>query len=218
MKDVNESKTSRTNETASSISDLDQQLLLYAWDELPADRRAAIERRLKSEPELRAQADALRATRAATEAMFSAADALDPIDVRVRGMERSTSRLLKQWQVDRLTQKTGDSANAARTRFRRVPLWMFPLSAAAAVLLVLGVWSLVLRSDSIDPPGSSPIAQDDDEGEDDADNRDANATIGQLAIAAAPSWNPLSDVGNSGEIDEMDREFARLEVLHYTLR
>jgi hypothetical protein len=198
-------------------SALDQELVLYVWDELPAAQRLALDQKISSDPALRNKVEALRATQGVIATGFAALDQVDSIDVRLHGIDRTTTRMMRQWQVDRLTRKP-DAPGVARTRFRRVPLWMFPLSAAAAVLLVLGVWSLVLQNGSDSPSSPSEIVRGVDDTEGDVSNaagEDGNSPGGQFATA---SWNPLSGVDNSGEIEALDRDFARLEVLHYTLR
>lgn len=141
--------------------DLDLQLLLYASDELAQPQRAAVERLLAGDPEARRRLEAVRAAMAASSAHLSALDAAEPIDLRVRGIERALPRMLRQWQVDRAVREAavrtagdGTGGSRAAARIRRVPMWLYPLATAAAVLLVLGVWSLVL-SDEPDGGGDA---------------------------------------------------------------
>lgn len=183
--------------------DFDLQLLLYAGDELPPAARAAVERRLSGDPEAQRRLEALRQTIDATAEGLAAMDAAEPIDLRVRGIERSIPRLIRQWQVDRATlsdkQRDARGGAAGSAHLRRVPVWLYPLATAAAVLLVLGVWSLVLSEEDAASPlagdsglhpsiphdglGPAAIAMDDG---DDADSTGAPESVpGQGPIADA---------------------------------
>ncbi len=137
------------------------QLLLYLAGELSPGERHAIESKLAGDGALRQELDALRTAESAINQGLSSLDAQEPIDARMRSVDRQVSRLLSQWQVDRLTQT---AQPATSRRIRRVPVWLYPLSAAALVMVCLGVWylsfdrnadgTLVMSNDDLDLPSS----------------------------------------------------------------
>lgn len=202
------------------------QLLLYLAGELPEPQRAALDRRLATDEALRADLDDLRASHEAFTAGLAAADAAEPIDVRLRGIDRGMARVFKQWNVDRLRAKPLSAGDAGLARFRRVPIWLYPLAAAAAVALMLGVWSLAVRD-----PSGTPIttvnAEEDDEGEQDpapslpdpagvaGGPRPGEAVpdeIGQQVASLA--WNPLGDVG-AESLASLERDLEAMRMLDY---
>jgi hypothetical protein len=206
------------------------QLLLYVSGELPDGQRQAIDRQLQADPALRRELERLRAVESSIRTTLSEADAGEPIDVRLRGIDREMSRLLRQWNVDRVTARpTVDDVH--RTPFRRVPLWLYPLAAAAAVALLLGVWSLVLRE-----PTAVPIAGIDTPEQ--PDDNDPTANPGPDLVAdrgfdfanlttdgdepdeftehlAAVEWNPLGDVGGDS-LATLERDYHSLQLMEYS--
>lgn len=115
------------------------QLLLYLAGELPPTEQRAIESKLAGDAALRQELDTLRSAESALNQGLSSLDAQEPVDVRLRSVDRQMSRLLSQWQVSRLTQTALPETSR---RNRRVPVWLYPLSAAALVMVCLGVWYL----------------------------------------------------------------------------
>lgn len=112
--------------------------LLYLSGEMPPAERRAFELELSRDAGLQRELETLREAEAAFNQGLSSLDAAEPIDARVRSAERQWSRSLAQWQVNRLSETT----EPAVIRLKRFPLWLYPLSAAAVVLIALGGWYL----------------------------------------------------------------------------
>lgn len=143
------------HDTPTTLSVEQQQLLLYLAGELPADQARAIDTRLASDAALRAELESLRAAEAMLHQGLRTADAAEPIDAHLRLIDRGVGRMLQQWQVDRATRPT--VATQAR-KSRRLPLWLYPLTAAAIVAVGLGTWSLTLGPDNEGPaPGATAV-------------------------------------------------------------
>jgi len=130
-------------------------LLMYLADELPADDRVEVEQMLASDAGLRAELESLGATHAAVMSGLSKFDKATPLPVSESVAARSISRLMKQWQIDRLARQPA----AAPRRAWRVPWWVYSGSVAAAVLLAVVAW-WGLKSDVVqvaDPRGTENV-------------------------------------------------------------
>jgi hypothetical protein len=171
-------------------------LLLYLSNEMSLNERRALENRLAGDTALRRQLEALQETEAAVNQGLSALDASDAIDNRARAAERQVARALAQWQVDRLARP---AAADTRTKIRRVPVWLYPLSAAAVVMVCLGLWYLSFDrnddgslADGFEPPTNMELTIPDDE-----------EPTPDLELA-------VTDGGSFGELEE---EMAKLITL-----
>jgi hypothetical protein len=166
-------------------------LLLYLSGELPPRDASALERRLAAEPALRDELDALRQVHVELNRAFAAADAAEPIDARVRSAERLAARVVAQWQVDRATARRTAAAAAPRRAARNVPVWLYPLSAAALVMVGLGVWSL-----SVNDPAVTSL-------DDGIAGVDHAPPVGQGAAAdLLPEWM-YEGIASHGDGDEL---------------
>lgn len=180
------------------------ELLLYLAEELPADRRAAMTRRLAGDASLRARLDALRIAQDSVAAHLAATDRAEPIDIRLRGIERNMSRMLRQWQVDRAV-RAAQPASASRQGHRRVPFWLYPLATAAVVLVTLGLWSLTVKQDD----GAGAMA----------DNSDDPASQPFYAAILPGGDEPATDPADASDsLATLERDFARYQAINFALQ
>lgn len=120
------------------ITDDESLLMLYLVDELPVADRAAVDQRLSVDPSLRQHLDKMQAAYASTNELLTAGDKATPLPVSAGVATRRVSRLIRQWQVDRVVSpREVDEARAAGLRY---PWWIYPTSAAAALFLAFLVW------------------------------------------------------------------------------
>lgn len=119
------------------------QLLLYLAGELSASERRALEAKLAADASLRQQLVDLQRVETSINQTLSSIDAADMLQSRLPSIERQVSRTIAQWNVDR---HAPSAPLIARTRIKRVPLWMYPLAAAAMVMVGLGIWWLSLEA------------------------------------------------------------------------
>jgi anti-sigma factor RsiW len=171
-------------------------LMLYLAGEMSSQERRSFEAVLAQDARLRQELDVLRQIESGVNKSLSAADASESISGRLPVIEKHVARALAQWQVDRLTL----SAPAVpRTRIRRVPVWLYPLSAAAAVMVCLGVWWLSLETENVAQQPLNPppafLSGDPD----------------------APFDLSLADVG-SDTFSDLERDMAMLQTLNETLQ
>src|SRR5689334_12962960 len=83
----------------------DAVLLMYLADELPADASIGVEQMLASDPSLRAVLEKLRESH---DTVIHALDHLDkatPLSISTPVAARQMSRLMNQWNVDRLARQ-----------------------------------------------------------------------------------------------------------------
>ena len=113
-------------------------LLMYLADELPAEDRAEVEQLLAVDAGLRAELERLREAMDLSVDAIREVDRFTPLPVPRPVALRRMSRVVRQWQVARLT-KAHDEADEPR-RGLRYPWWTYPLATAAAVLLAFLVW------------------------------------------------------------------------------
>jgi hypothetical protein len=111
-------------------------LMMYLSDELPAEDRAEVERRLAADPAMRAQWDRLREAHAGFAAAMPALDRATRLPAPEAVGVRRVLRAVRQWQADRVARPV---APAATPPFR-FPVWAYPLAAAAAVVVAFVVW------------------------------------------------------------------------------
>ena len=127
--------------------DRDSILTLYVADELGHDDRAAVERMLAGDAEMRAELEALRQAWSAADADFVAADERLALPVASQSAERRVSRMLRQWHAESLA--LGPAKDEGKTG-RKFPWWAYPTAAAACLALGALVWweNQPIRSDA----------------------------------------------------------------------
>jgi hypothetical protein len=121
-------------------------LLLYVCGELPEDDRAEVEQMLASDGNLRLELEVIRSSLAESMQAVSAVDLLEPISSSAESVSiRNAGRLIKQWKVDKLRAQTVEPVRKAL----RYPMWVYPTSAVASILVgVLVWWGMSAPSDS----------------------------------------------------------------------
>jgi anti-sigma factor RsiW len=113
-------------------------LLMYLTEELPTEDRAQVEQMLARDAGLRAELEQIRALYAGAMGRLDELEAAHESGVSQATSLRNVSRLMKQWQVNRLV-----SAPLQMPRkTRHVGMWMIPASVAAAAILVIGWWAM----------------------------------------------------------------------------
>ncbi|HRK30585.1 MAG TPA: hypothetical protein PLD59_05855 [Tepidisphaeraceae bacterium] len=179
------------------------QLLLYLANEMPPAPRQALEKRLEADADLRDHLAALREADSSLNQGLAGLDAAEPIEVRLRSAERETVRSLRQWHIDRSINQTPQSA---RLRVRRVPFWLYPLTAAAVVLVGLGLWYL-----SFDRNADGTLAHHDD------------SDTPRMPVWDAPDDNEAAPdielaVRDSDSFGELEEEMSKLIALSRALQ
>ena len=114
-------------------------LLMYLADELGADDRREVEQMLARDAALRAELEKIRSAQDAVMAAIGAMDQANPLRVSTPVAVRQVSRLMKQWQVDRLSRRPMEIGKSGPN----FPWWAYPTAAtgvAAMVLIGLMVW------------------------------------------------------------------------------
>src|SRR5688572_32911208 len=112
----------------------DAVLMMYLADELPTEDRARVERILADDAAMRDELDRLRAAQESVDGALAGADAARPLPGSEAAGVRQVGRMIRHWQVERLTRAAGaHDRNAPRAL--RFPYWSYPLAAAAAVTL-----------------------------------------------------------------------------------
>ncbi|HMB96783.1 MAG TPA: hypothetical protein VKK61_12140 [Tepidisphaeraceae bacterium] len=114
-------------------------LLMYLADELPPADRAAIEARLASDENLRAEMEKLRATQESIGQSLIALDAAHPLAEKIIPVQRKLFRSFAQWQTDRAARQTTDISHRKRPSAWELR-WLFPIASAAAAIIVLIIW------------------------------------------------------------------------------
>jgi hypothetical protein len=129
-------------------------LLMYLGGELPPGDRDEVEQMLASDPNLRGELDALRATQEQLTGFFSRADAATPLPLARPVAVRQVARAIRQWQDDR-----AGAARAESRRRIRLPWWVYPSAAAAAILAIGFAW-MANHDWRFSIPPDQPYAQD----------------------------------------------------------
>ena len=132
------------------LDNLGHVLLMYLADELPAEDRLEVERRLATDPDLRRQLDQLRLTHEATGEVLSRLDASSAQAALEQAVIRRTGRAIRQWQA-RPPRREAAREPGDRLRF---PWWAYPSAAAASILIALLV--LVFHGPSGPTPSGAP--------------------------------------------------------------
>src|SRR5829696_4788295 len=105
----------------------DAVLLMYLADELPGEDRARVERMLADDGALRDQLERLRAAQDAVAGALALADAARPLPGSAAAGVRQVGRMIRTWQVDRLT-RTAAAHDRHAPRNLRFPYWSYPLA------------------------------------------------------------------------------------------
>ena len=95
-------------------------LQMYLADELGVEDRREVEQMLRGDAGLAAELDELRAAQNAVMAAIGALDQSAPLAISTPAAVRQVSRLMKQWQVDRLARPDRPHPMIARSTIR---LW-----------------------------------------------------------------------------------------------
>src|SRR4051812_16749606 len=85
-------------------------LMMYLSDELPAEDRAEVERRLAADPAMRAQWDRLREAHAAFAAAMPALDRATRLPAPEAVGVRRVVRAMRQWQAERVARPAAPAA------------------------------------------------------------------------------------------------------------
>src|SRR5688500_8710003 len=118
------------------LQDDEALLMMYAADELSAEDRARVERRLAEEPALREQLESVRELSGSIHDAIGELDGGSRLHVSEGVAVRKVARVMRQWQYDRMAPPPPE-APEDQLRF---PWWSYPLATAAAVLLAFLVW------------------------------------------------------------------------------
>jgi hypothetical protein len=120
-------------------------LLMYLAGELPVEDRAEIERMLAGDVSLRKQLAMLRLAQEATDCVFTAMDAVVPVDGRAAlspgsMAEAAAIRRISRSMRSHLTRQIAQRPVAPAKRGLRFPWWAYPTAATAASVLAVLVW------------------------------------------------------------------------------
>ena len=118
--------------------DRDAVALMYVAEELSAEDRADIERRISQDSELAQAIERARRDVESFEQALRSEDAQTALPMSADTAVRRVSRAMKQWQVDRLTKQAMQPG--ARARFR-LPVWAYPTGVAVAVIVGALIWA-----------------------------------------------------------------------------
>ena len=111
-------------------------LLMYLADELPAEERAEVARRLAADADLRAELERLRTAYESFAAAVERADRSARLPVPDSVAVRRVTRELHQWHARRLAA----AARPGPAPALRYPWWVYPVAAAASIVIAFLVW------------------------------------------------------------------------------
>src|SRR5688572_3307495 len=118
------------------LQDDEALLMMYAADELSAEDRARVERRLAEEPALREQLESVRELSGSIHDAIGELDGGSRLPVSEGVAVRKVTRVMRQWQIDRMAPPPVEEPEDQL----RFPWWSYPLATAAAILLAFIVW------------------------------------------------------------------------------
>jgi anti-sigma factor RsiW len=121
--------------------DRESMLLMYAADELSAEDRLEVERRVAADASLAAALEEIRQLNVMCQGALKAEDEQTRLPMSADTAMRRMSRVMKQWQTDQATRKA--MAPMAPHRFR-LPVWAYPGAVAAAMIVVALIWARML--------------------------------------------------------------------------
>lgn len=105
-------------------------LLMYLFNELLPDDRAEVEQMLQTDAGLRAEYARLLETNAHLAAVIQGVDAQSPMPIASSTAERQVDRLIQRWNTRRVV-----AAPSVVSIRRGLPVWLYPVTAAAMVLI-----------------------------------------------------------------------------------
>ena len=126
--------------------DSDALLVMYVNGELANGEKAALERRVASEPALAAELQRVRDAQSFFADSIRDADAGAKMPVGEGVAVRRVSRAIQQWQVDRIR-----STPPAQKKGLPLPWWSYPVAVAASLIIGFLVWSSRQKVESIGP-------------------------------------------------------------------
>jgi hypothetical protein len=175
-------------------------LLMYICGELPEEDRAEVEQMLASDGGLRMELEEMRSTLAESMESISALDRFEPITASAETItRRNVTKAMNQWKVDRLLARPIETPRRAW----RYPMWVYPTSAVASILVGVLVWwglSSPLNSDSSLGTAVSPIYS----------NSNSQVANSQVAVAENPPASHL-DANDSGKDNNSEDNSTLLE-------
>jgi len=137
-------------------------LLMYLFDELPAEDRAEVEQMLATDAGLRAQLERLREAHLKIDPAMRKLDAATRLPVPEAVATRQMSRVIQQWTVE---QFAGRQTEEAPVRRRKLAAWIgYPAGAVAAALVIGLLWWGLTDQGTSTTGGTGPIAFPTDEG------------------------------------------------------
>lgn len=193
-------------------------LLMYLAGELQAEDHAELTHQLQVDASLRAELDALKASLQAMDSQFHQADQKTPLSLE-RAIRR-TNQAMHQWQADPSVRAA--AASLSRNENLPLPWWMYPLAAAASIILAFAVWVTNHEpAHIISPLGNIMIVQVPDWSDshaslqesmefDDADSRH-NADV--LVATLDDSDQILSEAMSKDSLARASRELATIQQL-----
>jgi hypothetical protein len=170
-------------------------LLMYLAGELPPQDRAEVEQMLATDPLMRGALDRLREADNAFKTAMPALDRATRLPAPESVGVRRVVRVMRQWQARRLA---APKPVEVRRRFR-FPVWAYPLTAAASVVIAFLVWW----------------------GNTDRAGRPDVYAMGGRSGSIAPAFSPESDVALAwamgGPADVSDEVTSLIEPSDYNL-
>lgn len=121
--------------------DRESMLLMYAADELSAEDRLEVERRVAADSSLAAALEEIRQLNAVCDAALRTEDEQTRLPMSADTAMRRMSRVMKQWQTDQASRKA--MAPVPPHRFH-LPIWAYPGAVAAAVIVAALIWARML--------------------------------------------------------------------------
>jgi anti-sigma factor RsiW len=127
---------SQVSDVLDQLGDDGAVLMMYLADELSADDRARVERRLDADAGLRDRLEALREAQDQFFATMPALDAATRLAVPESVGVRRVAAAVRQWQAARLARPV-PAPTAAPSR---MPRWGYAVATAAAAVIAFVVW------------------------------------------------------------------------------
>jgi len=121
-------------------------LLMYLAGELPPEDRVEVELMLANDPTLRAQLDGLRGLEQSTAGALAALDRSEPLPEPAEVVARRVARAMARHQVRRTV--TAPARAEERSRPRLVAPWMYPMAAAALLLIAFATWQATSKPEA----------------------------------------------------------------------
>jgi|GEM_PF-3510815 len=130
-----------------TLHDNESILLLYLFDELPADDRAEVEAMLAGDANLRAELELLSTANEQINSALEQADAAGASSISSAMAQRQASRAIDQWNARRMLTKARETSMTIKPRNRK---WLAYSSGIAAAILVACLIYRGVSSDDAD--------------------------------------------------------------------